>query len=60
MIEMQTPFVVKVAILKSEYARLSESVACAKPAGDLPPIDAAVLDFLYGHGQKMESQGYQP
>ena len=48
-VEIETPYLVRVALLKSDYNRLHESRAAVHVPADAPPIDAAVLEFLSEH-----------
>lgn len=47
-VEVDTPYLVKVGMLKSEYDLVGKSEYNVKPLLELPPIDAAVLKFLSG------------
>jgi epoxyqueuosine reductase len=44
--EIDTPYIVKVGILKSEYHLFNSLEKVEKSSMELPPIDAAVLKFL--------------
>jgi hypothetical protein len=45
-VEVATPYQVRVALLRADYERLPCSAAEAPRLADMPPIDTAVLQFL--------------